>query len=191
MNPVQITFKELEPSPALRDRIEDECHKLEQFAPDIVSCHVTVSRTESRHHKGNRFLVHIRITLPGAELNSGHATGPDHSHEDAFVATRDSFRAMRRQLEDYERRRRGKVKRHEAPSLASIHDLDQGNASGLLMTDDGREILFHENSMVNAHIRDAQVGDRVRFVEVPGEDGPRASTVHLLTRKRRHQPGQH
>jgi hypothetical protein len=40
-------------------------------------------------------------------------------HEDPYVAVRDAFPAVQRQLEDYERERRGDVKRH-APEPARI-----------------------------------------------------------------------
>lgn len=45
-----------------------------------------------------------------------HAHPADHAHEDPFVALRDAFRAARRRLEDYERKRRD-VKRHSEPAL--------------------------------------------------------------------------
>lgn len=185
MNPVQVTFKEVDASPALRDRIETLCQRLKRYAPDIVSCEVVVSRTESRHQKGNRYLAHMRVTLPGREVNAGHAKQPDHTHEDPFVAVRDTYRAMRRQLQDHERRRRWKVKRHEEPALARVESLDQGRGIGMLATDDGREIFFHQNSVVDLPFRKVRVGDRVRFVEAAGEDGPSASTVHVLSHKHR------
>lgn len=179
MNPIQIQFQGMDVSPALRDAIEDDFHKLIHFAPDIISARAIVSRDESRHHQGNRFRVALRVTIPGAELHSGHTTRLDQSHEDPFVAARDSFRAMRRQLEDRERKRRGDVKHHEPPPLADVVHLDRDHFTGLLVTDDGREIAFHRNSLVDAAFDKLAVGDRVSFVEVAGEDGPNASTVHL------------
>jgi ribosome-associated translation inhibitor RaiA len=186
MNPIQIQFQGIDVSPALRNAMEEDFHKLLHFAPDMISAHAIVSRSESRHRQGNRFLVTLRVTIPGGELHSGHGTRQDHSHEDPFVAARDSFRAMRRQLEDRERMRRGDVKHHEPQPLANILQLDTDHHCGLLVTDDGREIAFHENSLVDADFHHANVGDRVRYVEVPDVDGPRASTVHLL-RHQRHQ----
>jgi ribosome-associated translation inhibitor RaiA len=36
-------------------------------------------------------------------------------HEDVYVAIRDAFDAMSRQLEDFARKQRGEVKTHTAP----------------------------------------------------------------------------
>lgn len=117
MEPIQVSFQDVPVSEALRDHITARAKKLQRFAPDITHCHAVVRRSESRHEKGNRFVVQVRVTLPGTELNVSHPTRLDHTHEDPFVAARDSFKAMRRRLQDYERRRRGKVKRHSLPAV--------------------------------------------------------------------------
>ncbi len=179
---VQISFQGIDVSDALRDNIMQHVQKLETFAPEIISCDAVVKRAESRHQKGNRFLVHLRVTLPGAELNAGHATRLNQAHEDPFVAARDSFHAMRRRLEEHERRRRGNVKRHAAPPMARILSIDPGTGSGVLITPDEREIRFHRNSVVDFDFERLAIGDKVRFAEVAGEDGPVASTVHVARR---------
>jgi ribosome-associated translation inhibitor RaiA len=46
--------------------------------------------------------------VPGAELVANHA-----QHEDIYVAVRDAFQAITRQLEDHARRLRGDVKTHQ------------------------------------------------------------------------------
>lgn len=107
---VSVTFQGLPSSAALQADIEQHALRLERFAPHLLDCHVTVRRSEDRHHKGNRYLVHVRVTLPGGEFEAGHTAEPDHSHEDPYVAVRDAFDALRRQLEDFVRIRRGDVK---------------------------------------------------------------------------------
>jgi hypothetical protein len=48
--------------------------------------------------------------VPGAELVANRA-----QDEDVYVAIRDAFGAITRQLEDFTRRQRGDVKTHTAP----------------------------------------------------------------------------
>lgn len=108
--PVTVTFRGMLPSAALRTDIEDHAQRLERFAPRLMNCHVTVQRSENRHHKGNRYEVQVRVTLPGGEFEAGRNAEPDQSHEDPYVAVRDTFNALRRQLEDFIRIRRGDVK---------------------------------------------------------------------------------
>ena len=185
MLPVEVSFQRVDASEALRKNIVEHAQRLETFAPDLISCRATVRPAESCRHKGNRFTVHLQVTLPGAVLNSGHTPREDQTHEDPFVAARDSFRAMRRQLEDYERRRRGKVKRHTQPAGARVLRIDPGTGRGVLITPDERKIGFSRNSVVDAEFDRMAVGDSVRFAETEGEDGPWASTVHLRRPRRR------
>ena len=105
-----VSFKGMEPSAALRAEIERRAQKLLDFAPRLVACHVTVSLDEQRHQQGNRYDVHVRATMPGGRFDAGRSPPQDHSHEDVYVAVRDAFDAMRRQLEDHVRIQRCEVK---------------------------------------------------------------------------------
>lgn len=116
---IDITFHGMEGTEALRTDIQRHALKLEKFAGDINKCNVVLEPAEHRHHKGNRFMVRIRLTLPGGELDVGHLPSENTSHEDAYVAIRDAFRAMRRKLQDFRRRQQGKVKHHEPPDQDS------------------------------------------------------------------------
>ena len=107
---ITVSFQGMDPSEALRADIERRAQKLVQFAPRLIACHATVSRDEQRHQQGNRYLVHVRATMPGGEFDAGRTPPLDHSHEDAHVAARDAFDALRRQLEDHVRIQRGEVK---------------------------------------------------------------------------------
>lgn len=109
---VTITFQGVPPSPALRREIEERAAKLARFAPTLQTCDVAVRREEHHHHQGNRYGVHARLALPGGRIEAGRTPREDHSHEDPYLAVRDTFDALRRQLEDHVRIRRGKVKAH-------------------------------------------------------------------------------
>jgi ribosome-associated translation inhibitor RaiA len=116
--PLQITFRHLEPSAALEARIRKLAAKLERFSPHIMRCHVIVEPTPQHQHQGALHEFVIEITLPDAQMAIRRAHPADHAHEDAYVALRDTFRAARRKLEDYERKRRGDVKTHTGPVLS-------------------------------------------------------------------------
>jgi ribosomal subunit interface protein len=111
--PIQITFRGIEPSEAVERRILAKAADLERFCSEIVSCHVTVETEHHKHHKGNLYEVRIDLRVPGKEIVAGRDRRQDHAHEDVYVAVRDAFDAAVRQLEDYVRLRRGYVKRHE------------------------------------------------------------------------------
>lgn len=109
--PLEIDYRNLEPTPALAAVIRKKTAKLEQFYDRITGCHVTLEAPHRHHHQGKQFQVHIRLTLPGKVLAVSHASG-NQAHEDAYVAIRDAFAAAQRQLEDYVRIRRGVTKTH-------------------------------------------------------------------------------
>ncbi len=106
--PVQVTFRGMDPSGALRDNIEEHAAKLEQFSDRIIHCRVVVEQPVHNHRKGNHYRVHVQLEVPGRDIQVGREPAPqDRSAEDVYVVVRDSFDAARRQLEDYERERRG------------------------------------------------------------------------------------
>lgn len=113
--PVQVTFRDLVPLPSLEGDIRRRAAKLEEFAPDLSSCHVVVEATGNRHHQGHRYLVKIDLRLPGEQIFAGQ----HHGSEDIELAVRGAFDAMARRLEDHVRKRRGQVKQHAAKPSAT------------------------------------------------------------------------
>jgi ribosome-associated translation inhibitor RaiA len=114
--PLQITFRNMESSPSLEARIRELAVKLEKFSQQMLRCHVVVEAPHHQHHEqGALFDFQIDIAVPGREIVIGHTHTHDPSHENAYVALRDAFRAARRQLQDYEKMRRQEVKRHSQP----------------------------------------------------------------------------
>ena len=113
--PLQITFRHMEPSPALETRIRELASRLEKISAHIVRCHVIVEPPAHHQHRGFLYDFGIDITLPDEEVAIRHSHPADHAHEDPYVALRDAFRAARRRLEDYERKRRHDVKTHTEP----------------------------------------------------------------------------
>ena len=177
--PLQITFRHMERSDALEAKIREKAQKLEQFSEHIMSCRVTIDLEHKHHHQGKLYGVKIDITVPETEIIADRHPDKHHAHEDVYVALRDAFDAARRQLEDYVRKQRGKIKAHETVPHGKIKKLFPYKDYGLIETSDGREIYFHRNSIIDENFDNLTEGDRVHFSEEMGEDGPQASTVHL------------
>jgi cold shock CspA family protein len=175
--PVQITFRGMEKSPAVEETVREYAEKLDRYYDGIISCRIVIESPHRQHHQGNLFHVAIAIKVPGTEILVNREKSERHSHEDAYVAIRDAFAAARRQLEDFGRRQRGKVKAHTSPPNATVSKTFPDEDYGFLATPDGREIYFHRNSVLNADFDQLEVGAQVYFVEEAGEKGPQASTV--------------
>ncbi len=112
--PLSITYRHIPPSPAIESVVRERADKLERFSDNIIRCDVAIEAPHRRHQQGNLFQVRINLSVPGQDIVVKQAPDAHPAYEDAYVAIRDAFDAARRQLEDYERKRRGEVKRHSA-----------------------------------------------------------------------------
>lgn len=179
--PLQVSYEDLEPSPAIEARIAREAAKLERFAHGINRCHVIVVGPSGNRRHGDLFRVRIRITAPGqVDVVAGRNPDADHAHEDVQVAIRDAFNALRRRLQDRMRRRAGQTKLHEAPPHGRVSRILRGDGYGFIEASDGQELYFHRNAVVNDGFDRLREGAEVRFVEAVGDKGPQASTVEPL-----------
>jgi len=177
--PLQITFRHMDSSEAVAERIRERAGELERFFDRIISCRVVVECRHPRRRQGNLFRVRVDLKIPGREIAVGRDPAAHHSHEDVYVAIRDAFDAARRALEDHVRERRGEVKLHAVPEHGRIARLLPERDGGFILTSDGNEIYFHRNSVANSGFDKLAVGDEVRFVAQHSESavGPQASTV--------------
>lgn len=182
--PLEIRFHNMEASEAVEAAARESVLKLEKLADTIISCRVAIEAPHRSHHQGNLYAVSVDLRYSGGEAVANRAPSAKHAHEDVYVALRDAFNAVRRQLQDRVRVRRGDVKHHEAPAHGTIMSLDKRADFGRIRTPDGREIYFHRNSVLNAQFDSLKVDDEVRFDEEPGDDGPQASTVHVVRKHR-------
>ncbi|MGH9367094.1 MAG: HPF/RaiA family ribosome-associated protein [Thermoanaerobaculia bacterium] len=106
--PLQVQFLELPRSDLLEAKIRKKFEGLERYSASILACHVWVEKPLGHHRKGLLFDVQVRLTVPGEDLIIV-AQPPE---DDVSVAIRNAFDAMRRRLQDYERRRRARLKAH-------------------------------------------------------------------------------
>ena len=112
--PLQISFRNMDPSPAVEERIRKKAAKLERFHDRIVGCTVVVEAPHRHHHKGKLYSVRLDISVPRKDVVVDRSGPSDHAHEDVYVAVRDAFDAAVRRLEEQTRKMRGDVTTHAA-----------------------------------------------------------------------------
>jgi len=128
--PVQITYRNLQPSPAVTARVHSEVAKLDRYFSRITSCRVMIEAPHRHHKWGELFHIRLELGVPGAELvvkhepsahsalaNEAGAKWTKHletnpRHKDIYIAIHDAFKEARRSLADYVRTLRGDVKLH-------------------------------------------------------------------------------
>ncbi len=114
--PVEVSFKDVDHSDAVEEKVREEAQKLERFFGHINSCRVVIEAPHKHQARGRLFHVGIHLTVPPAQsidVDKSHAADPRHA--DVNVAIKDAFKAAARQLEDYARKLRGDVKTHAGP----------------------------------------------------------------------------
>jgi len=111
--PLQITFRHMTTSAAVEDHIREQMAYLEQHYDHITGCRVVIDAPPAHRNKGAPFSVHIDLTVPGRELFVNSVRDDRSAHADVYIAIRDAFEALKRQLDEHIRRRRGDVKYHE------------------------------------------------------------------------------
>ena len=109
--PLQITFHGIDHSDAVEERIRQKTAKLEQLFDRITSCRVVIEshhrNTSNLHRKGEPFHIRIDVTVPGAELVVARDPKDPHVNEDIYIALRDAFESMGRQVREHAARTRG------------------------------------------------------------------------------------
>src|SRR5687768_2352095 len=104
MLPVQITIRDMPFSSTLENHIRKKAEKLNQFYQRINSCKIVIHVVQKHKHQGKLFSIHIDLTVPGKEIVVNRKL-----NEDVYIAIRDGFHAIVRQLENYARKQRGDV----------------------------------------------------------------------------------
>ena len=173
--PLEISAHHFRMYDALEAIIRERAEGLEKYYPRLIRCHVTIEGPGGHHRTGGPYDVKIDLSVPGKEIVVTRQTG-----EDVAIVVRDAFDAARRQLQDFAQLQRRDIKNHEAPPEGTIAKLFAERGYGFIGTTDGREVYFHRNSVLGDAFDDVKIGDRVRFAEEQGAEGPQASSVTVV-----------
>ena len=123
--PTEVIFRHMDHSSALEEKIHQRVDKLQRFSDDIIQCRVSVEEPHKHHQRGNLFQVCLDVSVPGNEFVVKRAPEKHKEYEDAWVAVRDAFNKMERQLAAWHQRQRVKshvrVLNEEMPMIDSIN----------------------------------------------------------------------
>ncbi|HLF66535.1 MAG TPA: HPF/RaiA family ribosome-associated protein [Gammaproteobacteria bacterium] len=179
--PLQVTFRESsDPTGAIHAKIEEHVGKLDKFHKNIIGCQVVVEAPHHNHQKGNLYKVRVNLSVPGHKFVASSEARHNHAHEDVYVAVRDAFEAIARQLESLIHIQQGHVKVHAVMPKASVSVLMPENDCGRFVTEEGHDIYFHRNSVDGDAFDRLVVGSLVEFEYEMGDDGLQATFVKLL-----------
>lgn len=171
---LQIQFRGLEASAAVENRARELAERLGALAPDLMACRVGIELAQKHQHQGRPYSVRIDLTLPGHELVVNKV-----QDEDVYVALRDAFDAMKRQLDEVVRKRRGEEKQHVAQLRGEVVRLDDAAGTGFIRTADGDEYYFSRDNLAGTPYENVQAGSLVEFIPEVGGQGRQAKRVSV------------
>lgn len=179
---IQVTFRNVSPTDALRAYAERRANKLYELDSRITSLHVTIESPHKHHAHGNAYRVVVEAHAPGHTIVSGHQRPDDPRFRDAYAAIDDAVDDAVRRVHDA--RDKQAHPRHAAhhlrPSRGRVAKLFVDDGYGFLESETGEEIYFHENSVLGHGFDRLAIGTRVRYAEEIGDKGPQASTVTIV-----------
>ena len=79
--PLQVTFRHMDPSPAVEDKIEEHARKLRRVYDRVTSCRVVIEAPHKHHHKGRLYHVVVELAVPDGRLVASRERDQHHAHE--------------------------------------------------------------------------------------------------------------
>lgn len=181
----EITYRNVEKSEAIDNLVHEKIAKLENICNYINSCHIAIEKIHDRPRSGSPYRVRIDLTVPpGHELAAEKNPGEGVQYQPLDAVVRETFDAMRQQLVKLTQLQRASEQagRYEEAqeSTGLVTKLFREDGYGFLKTLDGREIYFHQNSVLHHDFDRLGIGTGVHFSLEDGEEGPQASTVKIV-----------
>jgi len=182
---LEISFNNVERTPRLESLIREKAARLEKFCDQLISCHVDVARPHAHPESGSGYRVRIDLRVPPKDQLVAH----EHSshgdiHDKVETVARRAFDAIERQLKEHgERLREARrdASQEDAPGIVIV--IDKEKRYGIIKTVEGRDIYFTDKAVLHDDFERIEIGTAIRYVDQPGEDGPRASTVEIVEKK--------
>ena len=167
----RITIRDIQHSDALEAYIIKKSDKLYSFCNKIMQCSVVVDQTQKHKHQGKLYNARIDVTVPGSELAVNHAI-----NEDVYIAVRDAFNALRRQLSSFTDKQRGDVKTHDQALHGIVVKIFSDEQFGFI-EHNGEEYYFSSTNVVNPSFEKLEIGTEVQFIESLGNEGKQANRI--------------
>lgn len=176
--PVQITARDFPISAAILSQIRKRADKLNQFYNRINSCRIVLEMLQKHKRQGKLFNIRINVTVPGKEFVATHK-----NDQDLYIAVREAFSAITRQLEEHCRKRHGRVKTHSDILHGHVVRLNTREGYGFINGTDGNEYYFSITNASYPQFSQLLIGDAVEFIPEAYSDGWQA---HHVVREKPH-----
>lgn len=173
-----ITYRHVDPSPAVETLIGRRVKKLEQINDRIVGCDVTLEAPQKPRRRGRLYSVRVMLRTPGPDLSAARTVAQGSARDDVLLAMNRAFSAAETRLKRQKKVMGGvEVKRHPPYVQGEIEQIEPELGWGIIRTGDGREVYFQRDALTGADWETLTPGTKMRFREMEGEKGPYAAAV--------------
>lgn len=171
--PVQITFRGLPHSDAVKTHIEEKIEKLQHYCDNLISCHVVVELENKNQHQGNLHNARVTVKIPGKELVSTR-----NDDQDMYVSIRNAFDDLKRQLENHNALLQEHTRNNQILMSGKVIRLFED--FGFIENDAGDEFYFNSKHVTHPVFDKLKIGVNVHFIESNGTNGPEAHHVKIV-----------
>ncbi|GAB6264450.1 ribosome-associated translation inhibitor RaiA [Photobacterium sp. CCB-ST2H9] len=105
---VEVTGKNIDVTPAIRERIEEKFSKLERFQVPLIGKHAVISKEPNRHFK-----VEATAGIPGGNIVASS------EQENMYAAIKDMYHKLERQLSKQAHKPESRRATHSLKPVAS------------------------------------------------------------------------
>ena len=174
---LQVEARNLEMRKVWQDKIDEETSRLERHHAGFIN-HLRLTIEGTAHHKEGGYELRVVASIPNDTVVVKR------KGEKVVPIVVDAFNTLGMQLKELQRKRRQsfKVPPEAARGTGSegiIKTIYPYESYGFIVTSQGREIYFHENSLKDITMNQLSEGDDVKFGEAEGDKGPCAAWVRV------------
>ncbi len=101
--PAAVTFRDVDPSPAVQSHVDERAGKLVDQFRTVTSCRVTIGRAQKRARHGDSFEVRVDVHAPHLDLVAETTSGET---DNLYGAIDAAFDDLRTRLHDAHERAR-------------------------------------------------------------------------------------
>ena len=174
---LQVEARNLEMRKVWQDKIDEETSRLERHHAGFIN-HLRLTIEGTAHHKEGGYELRVVASIPNDTVVVKR------KGEKVVPIVVDAFNTLGMQLKELQRKRRQsfKVPPEAAKGTGSegiVKTIYPYESYGFIVTSQGREIYFHENSLKDITMNQLSEGDDVKFGEAEGDKGPCAAWVRV------------
>jgi len=183
--PLQIVFRDIDPSPALEATIRRKMEKVERRYPRLTGGRVVVEIPHRGAHSGKTALaISIEISVPNrAPIIVREADERRDAKGDQGAVVTRAFDALERRLEDLHEVATSGPKAHAADgTVGMIAGLFRDQGYGFVEVDGVGELHFTRAAVADGAFDRLATGEMVHVIVAAGEGpmGPQAGSVRRL-----------